>query len=72
MNEEQIAKLVNDNSKMSYTLGFVYGGLNEMVANANLTAEQYSQLMALLQLLHKNCNAIFYTNENLTKQNEST
>ncbi len=60
MNEEQITKLINDHSKMSYTLGFVYGGLSEIVSLGNLTGEQHSQMMALLQLLHKNCNEIFY------------
>lgn len=61
MNEKEIARLVNANSKMSYTLGFVYGGLNEIIRANNLTGEQHLQLMALIQMLHRNCNEIFYS-----------
>lgn len=60
MDEKEIARLVRDNGRMSYTLGFVYGGLSEMVSQSNLPAVCHTQVMALLQLLHKNCNEIFY------------
>ncbi len=64
MNEKEIERLVRDNSRMSYTLGFVYGGLMEYATNNTLPECNRLQITGLLQLLHKNCNEIFYTQDN--------
>lgn len=71
MTDEQIAKLINDNSKMAYILGVVYGGLLEIASKMNFGELGKLPIPAILELIDKHYNDIFYKTENLTKQNEN-